>query len=220
MGRQIVALYQVRPAVHACGRCFPLSLWARVLEFWLESNARTIPGGIGNCRLLRRFFVRHRQKHLRQCPERKTKVRQAFLARTSLFHGCKIFHSSPGFFDTSAGSQKWTEKIWTDIGGFCEKNGERCRLQAPKLRVRFRLREANGVIQLTKLMRMQERNLQIHLHQTDARLLRAIEEALARIKNGTFGTCEACRNPISRARLEAVPWTHFCRDCKGRGHSL
>jgi len=101
-----------------------------------------------------------------------------------------------------------------------EKRGERCRLQAPKLRVRFRLREANGVIQLTKLMRMQERNLQIHLHQTDARLLRAIEEALTRIKNGTFGTCEAGRNPISRARLEAVPWTHFCRDCKGRGHSL
>src|SRR6516162_6369093 len=45
-----------------------------------------------------------------------------------------------------------------------------------------------------------EAELQIHLHQTDARLLRAIEEALARIKQGIFGTCEACRHPISRAR--------------------
>ena len=65
-----------------------------------------------------------------------------------------------------------------------------------------------------------EAELHIHLHQTDARLLRAIKEALARIRNGTFGTCEACRNPISRARLEAVPWTHLCRDCKEREHSL
>jgi DnaK suppressor protein len=65
-----------------------------------------------------------------------------------------------------------------------------------------------------------EAELQIHLHETDLRLLRAIEEALARIRQGTFGTCETCRNPISRARLEAVPWTRHCRDCKEREHSL
>ena len=64
-----------------------------------------------------------------------------------------------------------------------------------------------------------EAELQIQLHQTDARLLRAIEGAIARIRNGTFGTCEACRNPISRARLEAVPWTRHCRDCKEREHA-
>jgi len=61
-----------------------------------------------------------------------------------------------------------------------------------------------------------EAELQIQLHQTDLRLLRAIEDALARIRHGNFGTCEACRNPISRARLEAVPWTRHCRDCKER----
>ena len=61
-----------------------------------------------------------------------------------------------------------------------------------------------------------EAELQIRLQQTDLRLLRAIEEALARVRHGTFGTCEACRNPISRARLEAVPWTRHCRDCKER----
>jgi DnaK suppressor protein len=64
-----------------------------------------------------------------------------------------------------------------------------------------------------------EAELQIQLHQTDARLLRAIEEAIARIRQGTFGTCEVCLNPISRARLEAVPWTRHCRDCKEREHS-
>ena len=57
-------------------------------------------------------------------------------------------------------------------------------------------------------------DLQAHLHQTDSRLLRAIEEALARIDRQAFGVCETCKRPISTARLEAVPWTRLCRDCK------
>jgi len=61
-----------------------------------------------------------------------------------------------------------------------------------------------------------EAELQIRLHQTDGRLLRAIEEALTRIRQETYGVCEACKQPISRARLKAVPWTRHCRDCKER----
>ena len=64
-----------------------------------------------------------------------------------------------------------------------------------------------------------EAELQIRVHQSDARLLRAIEDALARIAQGTYGTCEGCRQPISKARLEAVPWTRHCRECKEREHA-
>lgn len=56
--------------------------------------------------------------------------------------------------------------------------------------------------------------LEIRLRRTDGRLLRAIEEALTRIRSGTFGACEGCGRAISKARLEAVPWTRVCRDCK------
>jgi DnaK suppressor protein len=59
-----------------------------------------------------------------------------------------------------------------------------------------------------------EADLQIQRHQSEAHLMRAIEEALSRINRGTFGVCEICKQPISRARLEAVPWTRVCRDCK------
>ena len=59
-----------------------------------------------------------------------------------------------------------------------------------------------------------EAELQIRLHQTDARLFRAIQEALARIKQGTFGVCQVCKQPVSKARLEAVPWSRHSRDCK------
>jgi RNA polymerase-binding transcription factor len=58
-----------------------------------------------------------------------------------------------------------------------------------------------------------EAQLQIRV-QSDARLLRAIEEALVRIRRGAYGVCEVCEQPISKARLEAVPWTHLCRYCK------
>ncbi len=59
-----------------------------------------------------------------------------------------------------------------------------------------------------------EAELQVRLHQTNGRLLKAIEGALMRIRAGTFGVCEACKHPIFKARLEAVPWTKLCRNCK------
>ena len=61
-----------------------------------------------------------------------------------------------------------------------------------------------------------EAELQIQLYRTDGRLLRAIEDALARIEKHTYGVCEVCKQSIARARLEAVPWTHLCRECKER----
>ena len=64
-----------------------------------------------------------------------------------------------------------------------------------------------------------EADLHIRLHQSDSHLLRAIENALARISRDRFGVCETCGSPISKARLEAVPWTRLCRDCKEREQS-
>ena len=65
----------------------------------------------------------------------------------------------------------------------------------------------------------EEAELQIHLHQTEWRLARAIDEALVRIKKRTYGVCEECGHPISRVRLNAVPWARHCRECKERERS-
>ena len=59
-----------------------------------------------------------------------------------------------------------------------------------------------------------EAELQVHLRQTDSRLQRAIEDALGRIEQGTFGVCTACKQSIPAGRLDVVPWTRLCRDCK------
>lgn len=63
-----------------------------------------------------------------------------------------------------------------------------------------------------------EAELQIRLHQADSHLLHAIDDALARMRRGTYGVCEVCQQPIPKVRLEAVPWTRHCRDCKEREH--
>jgi RNA polymerase-binding transcription factor len=57
-------------------------------------------------------------------------------------------------------------------------------------------------------------HVRLALKQTDSKLLRAIEEAIHRIDQGTFGICAECENEIAPARLEAVPWTRVCIDCK------
>jgi len=61
-----------------------------------------------------------------------------------------------------------------------------------------------------------EAELKIHLLKSDGRLLKAIEAALARMRQGTYGICAVCNEPITKARLEPVPWTHLCRECKER----
>jgi len=61
--------------------------------------------------------------------------------------------------------------------------------------------------------------MQIRVNQTDSKVLRAIEDALTRMRQSRFGACEECGQPISKARLEAVPWARHCKDCKKRKHS-
>ena len=40
--------------------------------------------------------------------------------------------------------------------------------------------------------------------------LDAVEQALVKLDEGTYGLCERCQQPIPAARLEAVPASRFC----------
>lgn len=64
-----------------------------------------------------------------------------------------------------------------------------------------------------------EEEISIQLKQTDAKLLRAIEDALARVEGGSYGICVDCEEEISTARLKAVPWTKVCISCKEKQYS-
>ena len=45
-------------------------------------------------------------------------------------------------------------------------------------------------------------------------LLKLVSDALDRLDDGEFGICEECGRSVGMKRLEAVPWTPYCRDCQ------
>jgi len=44
--------------------------------------------------------------------------------------------------------------------------------------------------------------------------IQEIDEALERIRDGSFGLCESCDKPIARERLSAIPYARLCLPCK------
>jgi DnaK suppressor protein len=58
------------------------------------------------------------------------------------------------------------------------------------------------------------RELDGGLEENAAHLLAEIDAALARVANGSFGTCTVCGRPIGADRLEAIPWATLCIDDK------
>jgi RNA polymerase-binding protein DksA len=59
-----------------------------------------------------------------------------------------------------------------------------------------------------------DRELDYTLEENSGQVLSEIDEALARIDEGTFGTCRRCGRPIAEERLEALPWARLCIDCR------
>ena len=53
-----------------------------------------------------------------------------------------------------------------------------------------------------------------HQSHNDRQLLQLVEEALGRIREGSYGECTNCGNELNAKRLEAVPWTRYCINCQ------
>ena len=67
-------------------------------------------------------------------------------------------------------------------------------------------------------------NMSIHLLERDRSALYAIERALGKISDGTYGQCESCGEIIGARRLQARPFTALCIDCmeeqEGQNHTF
>jgi len=59
-----------------------------------------------------------------------------------------------------------------------------------------------------------EREKAFHFASKSGRLLYHVNEALRRIKNGTYGKCHTCGGNIAPKRLTAVPHARYCIACK------
>ncbi len=63
---------------------------------------------------------------------------------------------------------------------------------------------------------MMEQEQAYSLATREGRFLFHIDEALNRVKDGTYGICAECQEPINPKRLEAVPHARMCIECKSR----
>jgi RNA polymerase-binding protein DksA len=61
-----------------------------------------------------------------------------------------------------------------------------------------------------------DREMDYSLEENEVRVLQAIDAALARIDEGTYGRCERCGKELDEERLDAIPWATLCIDDKRR----
>ena len=57
------------------------------------------------------------------------------------------------------------------------------------------------------------------LEQNEETLYHAVNAALQRIEEGTYGQCAACGKEIPAERLDALPYTAYCIECERQQES-
>ena len=98
------------------------------------------------------------------------------------------------------------------------------KLTARKEQIKKNLDDAYGMIHQMRGMELREEgDLAAVATETDIdnaiadqqrRELAEIDIALGKIKNGTYGICEMCEEPIGRARLEVKNFARYCIVCR------
>ena len=63
------------------------------------------------------------------------------------------------------------------------------------------------------------KELDMSLEENVRDLLRQVDNALARIDSGEYGTCSTCGKPIAAERLQAMPAADQCIGCKSAEES-
>ena len=59
-----------------------------------------------------------------------------------------------------------------------------------------------------------DREFSLSLADNEQKILNRINDALEKIEEDTFGTCELCEKKISKVRLKAVPYAELCVPCQ------
>lgn len=58
------------------------------------------------------------------------------------------------------------------------------------------------------------KNVMLAVSENESRQLQMVDEALQRIEDDEYGTCQNCSKPIQPKRLAAIPWARYCLNCQ------
>jgi len=61
-----------------------------------------------------------------------------------------------------------------------------------------------------------DRSFELRIRGRERKLMDKVDEALARIEDGSYGFCAGCGCEIALKRLQARPVAKYCIDCKTR----
>lgn len=61
---------------------------------------------------------------------------------------------------------------------------------------------------------MMEKEIALSVEDDLEEMIEAVDKALVKIRDKTYGVCDICGGDIAVARLEAVPWATLCINCK------
>src|SRR5438132_14210986 len=101
-----------------------------------------------------------------------------------------------------------------------ELNKYKALLEAKRAELAGGLRNREGIAiektpdALDEVQLAGERELAIRNLDRESNLLRNVRLALARMADGSYGTCMHCDEEIKPKRLDAVPWTKYCIRCQ------
>jgi len=63
-------------------------------------------------------------------------------------------------------------------------------------------------------VRNYSKNVMLAVSENESRQLLLINEALERIQDDEYGSCQNCEKTINLKRLDAVPWARYCLNCQ------
>ena len=110
---------------------------------------------------------------------------------------------------------KARSKKITDLKAYLEVEGERLRKEIARSYITTDEQRAgygNHMAETATVAFEQARN--VGLKRTQEWLLVQVEDALKRIADGSYGTCQHCRKAIDSARLKALPTASLCLSCQ------
>lgn len=76
------------------------------------------------------------------------------------------------------------------------------------------LREQSGGDVVDFALDSAQDEINSQLAEVESRELCSIDKALDRMREGTYGKCEACESAIPMMRLQALPYAVLCIDCQ------
>jgi RNA polymerase-binding protein DksA len=107
--------------------------------------------------------------------------------------------------------RKDNRKVWQIIK---ELEQERAQVRQELLHLREALKAEIDINFGEGDPELAERDMAISLIHEQERKMDSLDQALQQARRGAYGICERCGQPIDPARLEAVPDTTLCINCR------